>query len=207
MAEQIGTSSETSLNGKELSLLVDGKEDIKCEQESDKFDTEKPNTNSHVDTDDKKTKESASSSNTNYKTEEVDTNDTKTGADSKIPKELKSILQLAKEANLDTNISHKRVSVEPVKPNEKLENEHKLIDKGSPRSSSCDRKSLKSSLESKKGEGGHSSSDSEISKFSNLRKVKKRDDVDGASKDLMEKDTAAANKELISTKVNLLLFQ
>lgn len=42
-----------------------------------------------------------------------------------ISNELKSILQLAKEAKLDTNIAHKRKSVEPFKTNERLESSEK----------------------------------------------------------------------------------
>lgn len=42
-------------------------------------------------------------------------------------KELKSILQLAKEARLDTNIGHKRKSVEVGKTNERLEQQSEKV--------------------------------------------------------------------------------
>lgn len=52
-----------------------------------------------------------------------DTNST--DASGRTSKELKSILQLSKEARLDTNIGHKRKSMDVSKPNERLEQSEK----------------------------------------------------------------------------------
>lgn len=50
-----------------------------------------------------------------------------TSTSSKTSNELKSILQLAKEAKLDTNIAHKRKSVDVSKSNDRLESSEKNV--------------------------------------------------------------------------------
>lgn len=94
-------------------------------------DNENPETNLEASTvvetqeDTTKTKESASSDSIDKINESV-TCDTKAGhATSKPCRELKSILELSKEAKLDTNIVHKRKSIEPTKLNDNSASRHR----------------------------------------------------------------------------------